>query len=282
MTGAIECRYYGRDFTEDEMALLRALIAAVPQPTRAALSREFCRRIGWLKPDGGLKDMMARVTMLAMHRDGVIALPPPRGLVVLPVPIVDMGEPTLAQLFEAGPAVVVHQVDVEHLADLAVEVRRPRGGAGDGGDPEPIGAAETIGEQAEGDALSGAGLAGDQGEAALAHEMLFDPDAEAVDGGAGHEAVDRQIGGERVPLQAVQREQFAVHDVSPRSSSSPRSGLSPWGSQAGGRPVAAWASSMPLSGGGSSPPAAALPPSSLPPGAVGRRPPEALPRLSRG
>ena len=34
----IECRYYGRDFTADEMALLRALIAADPQPTRAALS----------------------------------------------------------------------------------------------------------------------------------------------------------------------------------------------------------------------------------------------------
>ena len=52
MTGAIECRYYGRDFTADEMALLRALIAAKPQPNRAALSREFCRCIGWLKPDG--------------------------------------------------------------------------------------------------------------------------------------------------------------------------------------------------------------------------------------
>ena len=35
MTGIIECRYYGRDFTADEMALLRALIAADPQPTRA-------------------------------------------------------------------------------------------------------------------------------------------------------------------------------------------------------------------------------------------------------
>ena len=57
MSGAIECRYYGRDFTVGEMALLRALIATEPQPTRAALSREFCRRIGWLKPDGGLKDM---------------------------------------------------------------------------------------------------------------------------------------------------------------------------------------------------------------------------------
>ena len=78
MTGAVECRYYGRDFTADEMALLRALIAADPPPNRHALSREFCRRIGWFKPDGGLKDMMARVTMLAMHRDGLIVLPPPK------------------------------------------------------------------------------------------------------------------------------------------------------------------------------------------------------------
>ena len=28
MTGEVECRYYGRDFTAQEMALLRALIAA--------------------------------------------------------------------------------------------------------------------------------------------------------------------------------------------------------------------------------------------------------------
>ena len=87
MTGAIECRYQGRDFGADEMALLRALLAANPQPTRAALSREFCRRIGWRKPDGGLKDMMARVTMLAMHRDGVIVLPAPKGPKHRPRPI---------------------------------------------------------------------------------------------------------------------------------------------------------------------------------------------------
>ena len=73
----IECRYYGRDFTTEEMALLRALIAGPPALNRHALSKEFCRRIGWFKPDGGLKDMMARVTMLAMHKDGLITLPPP-------------------------------------------------------------------------------------------------------------------------------------------------------------------------------------------------------------
>ncbi len=103
MTGAIECRYYGRDFTTDEMALLRTLIAADPQPTRAALSREFCRRVGWFKSDGGLKDMMARVTMLAMHRDGVIALPSPKGRRNPPRPIV-FGPDTEPPLFPAPTA----------------------------------------------------------------------------------------------------------------------------------------------------------------------------------
>ena len=100
MTGAVECRYYGRDFTAEEIALLRALIAVDPQPTRAALSREFCRRIGWFKPDGALKDMMARVTMLAMHRDGLIVLPPPKGRQYRPKPIV-FGHDTEPPLFPA-------------------------------------------------------------------------------------------------------------------------------------------------------------------------------------
>ncbi len=76
--GTIVCRYHGRDFTTGEMALMRALIASSPQQTRAGLARAFCRAIGWVKPDGGLRDMAARVAMLRMHRDGIITLPPPR------------------------------------------------------------------------------------------------------------------------------------------------------------------------------------------------------------
>ena len=88
MTGAVECSYYGRDFSAEEIALLRALIAGPAKRTRRSLSIEFCRRIGWLKTDGGLHDMMARVTMLAMHRDGLIELPPPRWQRGRPKPIV--------------------------------------------------------------------------------------------------------------------------------------------------------------------------------------------------
>ena len=99
MNGAVECRYYGRDFTTEEMALLCALIAGPPPLNRHALSKEFCRRIGWFKPDGGLKDMMARVTMLAMHKDGLIALPAPKWRQNRPRPIVfgPETEPPLCQ-----------------------------------------------------------------------------------------------------------------------------------------------------------------------------------------
>ena len=122
MTGAIECRYYGRDFTAGEIALLRSLIAADPQPTRAALSREFCRRIGWFKPDGGLKDMMAKVTMLAMNRDGVIDLPPPRGRQGRPKLIV-FGPDTEPPLFPAPTT-----LDEVRPLDLRTVVRGTREG----------------------------------------------------------------------------------------------------------------------------------------------------------
>lgn len=68
----------GRDFAAEEIALIRALIAADPTRSRAALSRLTCQALAWCKPDGGLKDMSARVAMLRMHADGLITLPPPR------------------------------------------------------------------------------------------------------------------------------------------------------------------------------------------------------------
>ena len=88
MSAAPTCRYAGRDFTEVEIALIRDLIAEDPKLTRAHLSRAFCRRVGWVKPDGGLRDMMARCALLAMHRDGLIVLPPPRRPRHAPRPVV--------------------------------------------------------------------------------------------------------------------------------------------------------------------------------------------------
>ena len=122
MTDRVECRYHGRDFTAGELALLRALIAVDPQPTRAELSREFCRRTGWFKPDGELKDMMAKVTMLAMHRDDLIVLPPPRGRQHRPKPIV-FGPDTEPPLLPAPTT-----LDEVRSLDLRPVVRETREG----------------------------------------------------------------------------------------------------------------------------------------------------------
>ena len=71
-------RYCGRDFSEWELTQIRRLITDNPGSRRAELSRMTCRTLEWYKPDGGLKDMSARVAMLRMQEDGLIALPPPR------------------------------------------------------------------------------------------------------------------------------------------------------------------------------------------------------------
>ena len=70
-------RYCGREFTLHELDLIRTLIKNNPQFNRMRLSKEVCRMLQWLKPDGKLKDMSCRVAMLRMHEDALILLPPP-------------------------------------------------------------------------------------------------------------------------------------------------------------------------------------------------------------
>ena len=70
-------RYCGRNFTAKEVEQIRSLIKHNPAFHRTRLSKEVCRMLQWLKPDGKLKDMSCRVAMLRMHKDGLIRLPPP-------------------------------------------------------------------------------------------------------------------------------------------------------------------------------------------------------------
>ena len=73
-------RYCGRDFTSDEMDLIRSIIARPQEnPTRAAIARAVCQSLTWVRPDGQPKLMSARVALLRMHRNGLFELPPPRG-----------------------------------------------------------------------------------------------------------------------------------------------------------------------------------------------------------
>ncbi len=71
-------RYCGRNFSDDDIRQLQSLIAEDATRSRAELSRLACQALAWYKPDGGLKDMSARVAMLRMHEDGLIRLPLPR------------------------------------------------------------------------------------------------------------------------------------------------------------------------------------------------------------
>ncbi len=71
-------RYCGRDFSAQELVIIRALIAEDPSRTRADLSRLTCQALHWYKADGGLKEMSCRVAMLRMQEDALIHLPPPR------------------------------------------------------------------------------------------------------------------------------------------------------------------------------------------------------------
>ena len=118
--GRVVCRYHGRDFTTGEMRLLRQSIAQRPARHRAQLSREFCERIGWRRPDGGLKDMAARVAMLAMHRDGWIVLPPPRRRLYPPKP----ANPQLSQPPLLPPPTALKDAQPLNLTPISARDRK--------------------------------------------------------------------------------------------------------------------------------------------------------------
>ena len=68
-------RYCGRDFPQAELEQIRALIAHTDPPlSRTQLSQAVCEALHWRKPDGGLKQMSARVALLRMQRDGLLTL----------------------------------------------------------------------------------------------------------------------------------------------------------------------------------------------------------------
>jgi hypothetical protein len=71
-------RYCGRNFSKQELVVIRQLISENPSATRAVLSRLTCQALDWYKIDGGLKEMSCRVAMLRMQDDGLIKLPAPR------------------------------------------------------------------------------------------------------------------------------------------------------------------------------------------------------------
>jgi len=108
--------YCGKNWSKAAIRRIRKLIAASPEATRAELSRKVCRAFAWHRTNGQLADMSCRVAMLRMHRDGLIALPPPR----------DTRRPTKGIFASAAsdPQPLL-EATVNHLEDLRLELVAP-------------------------------------------------------------------------------------------------------------------------------------------------------------
>ena len=66
----------GREVSEADIELIRALLVAQPTRGRTPLSQELCRRWDWRNARGQLKDMACRTLLLKLERAGHIRLPP--------------------------------------------------------------------------------------------------------------------------------------------------------------------------------------------------------------
>jgi hypothetical protein len=123
-------RYRGRDVDGDDVAFIGDLIARHPDLSRRRLSQELCRAWDWRQENGVLKDMICRGLMLALHRAGLIELPPVRR--VNPNPFVERKRrapvsldtsPLSARLAELGPLTFeqVRRTREEALVDGLLE-----------------------------------------------------------------------------------------------------------------------------------------------------------------
>lgn len=114
-------RYSGRQFSAEEMALIRRIIEEDPARTRCGISKRVCEQLNWRKADGGLKDMSCRVALLRMQEDGLITLPASRmknGHA--------NGKPFLRRTLFAEPGLSV-SMPVHLMKDLRIECVASRG-----------------------------------------------------------------------------------------------------------------------------------------------------------
>ena len=80
--------------------------------------------------------------------------------------------PAIAQHLGAGPSVVRGEFDSEQVAHLAIEIGEAGLGPADDADLDVALSVEPLRKNAQRDRFAGAGRAGDEGEAALADELL--------------------------------------------------------------------------------------------------------------
>lgn len=68
----------GRELSDADLGLIRALLGEHPEWCRSRLSVELCERWNWRNAQGRIKDMAARTLLLKLERAGHVVLPPRR------------------------------------------------------------------------------------------------------------------------------------------------------------------------------------------------------------
>ena len=91
----------GRTFTPEELDAVKAIVDASPGDHRFALSKKVCRAIGWVQPNGRLKDRSCRDVLARLNDIGFLSLPPRRRPPVRrrPVRITDRSAPRSTPTF---------------------------------------------------------------------------------------------------------------------------------------------------------------------------------------
>lgn len=70
--------YRGRSVSEEDVTIVRKIIAAHPDGSRRFISQEVCRAWDWKQSNGILKDMVCRSLLLLLESKSLIKQPPPR------------------------------------------------------------------------------------------------------------------------------------------------------------------------------------------------------------
>ena len=105
-----EFRYRGKNYTKEQIAFIRQLIAENPSESRYALSKKLCLAWNWVQGNGALRDMVCRSFMLELHRAGHIILPPKKRDTInnlaerkKPPVVLEDQTPVVGRLAEIGP-----------------------------------------------------------------------------------------------------------------------------------------------------------------------------------
>ena len=104
-TGSLILR--GRRFSAEELETIRSILSESPSAHRFELSKQICRELDWLQPNGRLKDRSCRDVLARLEAKGLIKLPARRRPSVRrqPIGLTRRTEPRPA------PAVTPREVD---------------------------------------------------------------------------------------------------------------------------------------------------------------------------